>query len=225
MLIVGRVLPEFRPGFEPHLLVDILGGRDVAHPIAALQLIGLGAEDERQRAVGNRLALQFGSQAPLDELFLRRVVFEDRLAVAYPVVEFLEELARRGLRRAVLTRNSRISTQATLARFEIEVHALHTRDDGPVKPNPSGIWRICEKWGFRPNECVMIGDYRFDIEAGRQAGTHTVLFVGGPKHSVLADHQRADFTLTSFAEPAAFWAWVEEKDGKKAEGKRQKAEG
>ena len=135
----------------------------------------------------------------------RAVLFEG-------VVEFFDELARRGLRRAVLTRNSRIATQAALARFKIEAHPIHTRDDGPVKPDPSGIWRICEEWGFHPNECVMIGDYRFDIEAGRQAGTHTVLFVGGPKHSVLAEHERADFTLTSFVEPSAFWAWVEEKD-------------
>jgi HAD superfamily hydrolase (TIGR01509 family) len=143
-------------------------------------------------------------------------------AVLIPgVAEFLDELERRGIRRGVLTRNSRTSTLAVLARFDIEFHAIHTRDDGPVKPNPSGIWRICEKWGFRPSECVMIGDYRFDIESGRQAGTHTALFVGGPKHSVLADHERADFTLANFAEPAAFWAWLEEK----AKGKRQKAEG
>jgi HAD superfamily hydrolase (TIGR01509 family) len=131
-------------------------------------------------------------------------------SVLFPgVVEFLGELERRGLRSAVLTRNSRVSAISTLARFEIEVHAIHTRDDGPAKPDPSGIWRICEEWGIHPGECVMVGDYRFDIEAGRKAGTHTVLFVGGPKYSVLAEHEQADFTLFSYAEPAAFWKWLE----------------
>lgn len=133
-------------------------------------------------------------------------------AVLFPgVVEFFAELDRRGLRRAVLTRNSRKSAEATLARFAIQFHAVHTRDDGPVKPDPAGIWRICEAWGLRPSECVMIGDYRFDIEAGRQAGAHTVLFVGGRKHSVLAEHEQADFTLSSFAQPGDFFDWVDAK--------------
>ena len=134
-------------------------------------------------------------------------------ATLFPgVVEFFHELDRRNIHRAVLTRNSRASALATLARFEIEVHAVHAREDGPVKPDPSGIWRICEKWGLRPDECVMIGDYRFDIEAGRGAGAHTVLFTGGGKHSVLAAHEQANFTLASFSQPAAFWRWLEEKD-------------
>jgi HAD superfamily hydrolase (TIGR01509 family) len=132
-------------------------------------------------------------------------------ATLFPgVVEFLDQLQQRKIRRGVLTRNSRASTLATLARFDIEVHAVHTRDDGPVKPDPSGIWRICEKWGIDPTECLMIGDYRFDIEAGRQAGAHTVLFAGGKKHSVLCGRERADFTLSSFADTTAFWAWLEE---------------
>ena len=141
-------------------------------------------------------------------------------ATLFPgVIEFLDELDLRGIRRGVLTRNSRLSVHATLARFDIEMHAVHAREDGPVKPDPAGIWRICETWGFRPSECVMIGDYRFDIEAGRQAGARTVLFTGGRKHSVLAEQERADFTLSSFAEASAFWRWAE------GERKRMKDEG
>jgi HAD superfamily hydrolase (TIGR01509 family) len=124
------------------------------------------------------------------------------------VREFLDELARREILRAVLTRNSRISARAVLGRFDIDVHALHARDDGPVKPDPAGIWRICEKWGFQPSECVMIGDYRYDIEAGRSAGSHTVLFTGGRKHSVLAEHEQADFTLTGFTDSSPFFSWL-----------------
>jgi HAD superfamily hydrolase (TIGR01509 family) len=144
-------------------------------------------------------------------------------ATLFPgVIEFFHELDRRRIKRAVLTRNSRASALATLARFELEVHAVHAREDGPVKPDPAGIWRICETWGWGPDQCVMIGDYRFDIEAGRKAGAHTVLFTPGRKHSVLADHERADFTLHSFAEAAGFWDWLEGKD--EGEGRRMKDE-
>jgi HAD superfamily hydrolase (TIGR01509 family) len=131
-------------------------------------------------------------------------------ATLYPgVLEFFEELERRTVKRAVLTRNSRTSAVATLARFDIEVHLIHAREDGPVKPDPAGIWRICEHWGLEPRECAMIGDYRFDIEAGRAAGTRTVLFAGGRKHSVLAPGEEADYTLASFADVAGFWRWAE----------------
>jgi HAD superfamily hydrolase (TIGR01509 family) len=141
-------------------------------------------------------------------------------ATLFPgVLEFLDELERRGLLRAVLTRNSRLSAQTTLARFAIDVHVIHARDDGPVKPDPSGIWRICREWGFQPAECVMIGDYRYDIEAGRTAGARTVLFAGGPKPSRLADHEQPDFTLASFERPGDFWVWLE------GVGERQQAKG
>jgi HAD superfamily hydrolase (TIGR01509 family) len=130
-------------------------------------------------------------------------------ATLYPGVrEFLNALGQRELRRAVFTRNSRALTRVTLARLELEFDPIVCREDGPVKPHPGAIWKICESWGFRPNECVMIGDYRFDIEAGRRAGTHTVLFTGSGLHSGLGDDESADHTLQSFAEPAALWDWI-----------------
>jgi HAD superfamily hydrolase (TIGR01509 family) len=130
-------------------------------------------------------------------------------ATLYPGVrEFLNALRQHELRRAVFTRNSRALTRATLARLELEFDPIVCREDGPVKPHPGAIWKICESWGFRPSECVMIGDYRFDIEAGRRAGTHTVLFTGSGLRSGLGDDESADHTLQSFAEPAALWEWI-----------------
>jgi phosphoglycolate phosphatase-like HAD superfamily hydrolase len=58
----------------------------------------------------------------------------------------------------------------------------------------------------------MIGDYRFDIEAGRRAGTHTVLFSGSGQPSGLEETDAADHTLQSFADAGAFWAWMSQID-------------
>jgi phosphoglycolate phosphatase-like HAD superfamily hydrolase len=57
----------------------------------------------------------------------------------------------------------------------------------------------------------MIGDYRFDIEAGRRAGTHTVLYTGGGP-SDLEEHEQPCRTLASFADAAPFWQWCEQID-------------
>ena len=122
-------------------------------------------------------------------------------AVAFPgVPAFLEQLGSRGLMRAVVTRNSRATTLATLARLGLTLDPIVSREDGPVKPDPAAIWKICEAWEVGPSECVMIGDYRFDIEAARRAGAHAVLFTGGGRPSGLADPSLADHVVSSFAE-------------------------
>jgi phosphoglycolate phosphatase len=129
-------------------------------------------------------------------------------ATLFPGVrDFLSALERRGLLRAVVTRNSRALTLATLARLEVDFHPIVCREDAPAKPDPQAIWKVCENWGIEPNQCVMIGDYRFDIEAGRRAGTHTVLFTGSGEHSGLDGDIQADFVLESFAETTGLWSW------------------
>jgi HAD superfamily hydrolase (TIGR01549 family) len=129
-------------------------------------------------------------------------------ATLFPGVrEFLSALDQRGLWRGIVTRNSRGLTLATLERLEVQFHPIVCREDAPAKPDPAAIWRICETWGIEPRQCVMIGDYRFDIEAGHRAGTHTVLFTGSGEHSGLDEDIQADFVLESFAEAAGLWSW------------------
>lgn len=134
----------------------------------------------------------------------------ERATVLPGVREFLHQLAQRGIHRGVLTRNSRASAAATLARLELEIETVVSREDGPVKPDPAGVLAICRRWQLDPHECVMVGDYRFDIEAGRQAGARTVLFTGsGGRHGMLPG-ESADLVLASFAEVELFWHWAAE---------------
>jgi HAD superfamily hydrolase (TIGR01549 family) len=136
----------------------------------------------------------------------------ERATLFAGVADFLQTAADRGLARAVLTRNCRAHARSTLARLALDFDPVMCREDGPVKPDPAAIWKICAAWGFAPSECVMIGDYRFDIEAGQRAGTHTVLFTGGGGPSDIEDCRPPCFVLASFAEPAALWQWLERID-------------
>jgi len=131
-----------------------------------------------------------------------------RATLLVGISEFLAALGQLKVARAVFTRNSRESTRATLARFGLDFDPIICREDGPVKPHPAAIWTICEKWAVHPRQCVVIGDYRFDVEAGRRAGAHTVLFTGSGTCSGLAGQLSADHTLASFAEPAGLWRWL-----------------
>jgi len=132
------------------------------------------------------------------------------------VGRFLGRLAERGLRRAVITRNSRTLTVPLLARLatdgdvRLDFDPVMTRDDGPIKPDPASIWEICRIWGTQSSRVVMLGDYRYDLEAGRRAGAKSVLYLGGRSRDRLPDWaEMADFVLASFLEPDAFFAWLD----------------
>jgi HAD superfamily hydrolase (TIGR01509 family) len=110
-----------------------------------------------------------------------------RRAAAQPgASELLEALAARGALTGILTRNSHANALETLARCGLarffRPEWILGREACDPKPSPDGIRKLLEKWGASSKEAVMVGDYLFDLEAGREAGTLTV-YVGPPKES------------------------------------------
>ncbi|OLF52129.1 HAD family hydrolase [Pseudomonas chlororaphis] len=94
-------------------------------------------------------------------------------------VELVRELAARGYRLGILTRNARELAHVTLEAIGLAdcfaVDDVLGRDEAPPKPHPGGLLKLAAAWGVAPGEMVMVGDYRFDLDCGRAAGTHTVL--------------------------------------------------
>ncbi len=101
-------------------------------------------------------------------------------AVAEPdATALVEALHHRGARLGVLTRNTlelaRITLKAAnLARF-FDDTLLMGRGCAAPKPAPDGVLHLMNTWGADPNDTVMVGDFLFDIQAGRAAGVATVL--------------------------------------------------
>lgn len=94
-------------------------------------------------------------------------------------VELVRELAARDCRLAILTRNARELAHVTLQAIGLAdcfpVEQILGRDEAAPKPSPDGLLQIAQAWGVAPGEMVMVGDYRFDLDCGRAAGTRTVL--------------------------------------------------
>jgi HAD superfamily hydrolase (TIGR01509 family) len=121
-------------------------------------------------------------------------------AVVLPgVCEFLTWLGGLQVRRAVLTRNSRSAAAAALSRCGLVQHfdPIVSRDDAPFKPQPEGVWQICAAWGLPPAEIIVVGDYLYDIEVGRRAGTRTALITHGRDWPFAAE---ADLVFVDYAE-------------------------
>ncbi len=90
----------------------------------------------------------------------------------------LDALAARGARRGILTRNSQAIALDTLraaglARFFETAHVIG-RENARPKPEPDGVQLLLGAWSLAPSEAVVVGDYLFDLRAGRAAGTATI---------------------------------------------------
>jgi HAD superfamily hydrolase (TIGR01549 family) len=132
----------------------------------------------------------------------------ERASVFAGIPEFLSWLETRSIRRAVLTRNSRFAAETVLTRCGLRLDPVVAREDGPPKPDPAGVWRICAAWALPPRDVLTIGDYLFDIEAGRKAGTRTALVTHGRDWPFA---HLADVTFPNFRElPDWQDGWFEE---------------
>lgn len=90
----------------------------------------------------------------------------------------LDVLARRDARRGILTRNSRSNAWRTLRACKLHGHFdepfVLGRDEATPKPSPEGILRLLDAWGARAEDAVMVGDFQYDLLAGRAAGVTTL---------------------------------------------------
>ncbi len=91
------------------------------------------------------------------------------------IAELIESLRESGTKVAILTRNSRRSVDTVLSRHSVSVDFVVTRDDAPPKPSPEPVLGICRALGVLPEESLVVGDFRYDVLAGRAAGASTAL--------------------------------------------------
>jgi len=130
---------------------------------------------------------------------------------AVPIVgaaEFVRLADGLGLHRALWTRNSRGVALATIERLAMPFEVVVARDDAPPKPDPTAVFDLCRRWEISPAEVVVVGDYVFDIEAGRRAGARTVLYTAGAPLETCEGHELADFHLASFEQVDELLRWI-----------------
>jgi len=95
-------------------------------------------------------------------------------------VSTLESLQQRGFNLGILTRNAKDIAEATLtaaglSRFFTKAEIIG-RDSCAPKPDPEGILCLLDHWQGHTSETAIVGDYHFDLGAGRNAAITTVHF-------------------------------------------------
>jgi HAD superfamily hydrolase (TIGR01509 family) len=88
--------------------------------------------------------------------------------------ELLEWLESVGVRVALVTRNSRRSTDTVMRKHALPFDVMVTRDDCVFKPDPAPLRLACERLSVSIADAWMVGDGSHDVQAGLAATMRTV---------------------------------------------------
>ena len=123
-------------------------------------------------------------------------------------------LKDRGIRLGILTRNTLASIRESLKNFrglmEADFSVIITRESaGRPKPHPDGVIGAARSLGVALRDLLVVGDFIFDIAAGKAAGSPTVLVTNGrtaPDSRAAgvtwAGDAKPDYTITDLSELA-----------------------
>jgi HAD superfamily hydrolase (TIGR01509 family) len=120
------------------------------------------------------------------------------------VENLLSILKKRRILLGILTRNRLSSVKRTIENFKgVSIHdftAIITREDFPPKPSPYGVLKAARQMYLTPSELLVVGDFRFDIIAGKNAGAKTVLFTDGKRAVMDEGDPEPDYTIRRIEE-------------------------
>ncbi len=91
-------------------------------------------------------------------------------SVAEGATALLDLLREHGMRTALVTNNTAKNAAELLERFGLRLDAVVTRDTGLHKPSGAPLAAAARRLGVRPEECLVVGDSEYDLEAARDAG-------------------------------------------------------
>ncbi len=90
----------------------------------------------------------------------------------------LQSLQQQGCSIGIVTRNGKEIAKATLKACGLDVFFTDTtiigRECAAPKPEPDGVTLLLKRLDANPADAVMVGDYMFDLMAGRKAGTQSI---------------------------------------------------
>jgi len=104
----------------------------------------------------------------------------------------------------IITRNSHKSVVLALQQFKgikyRDFHAVITREAAPPKPSPEGVFKAAAHMGCLAEELMVVGDFRFDVIAGKKAGAGTILLTNGKESTMAPGDPKPDYLCSHLSE-------------------------
>ncbi len=93
------------------------------------------------------------------------------------IIDAITKIKEKGVKIAVLSNKpdnvTRLVVEDVFGKGFFD-HIQGQTEDVPMKPNPTGFLKICQKYGAAPDEACMVGDTNIDIGTGVNAKTFTI---------------------------------------------------
>ncbi|MEM4472728.1 MAG: HAD family hydrolase [Archaeoglobaceae archaeon] len=125
--------------------------------------------------------------------------------LAFYAKELLDFLRRSGIIHGIVTRNSRRSVEIVANKFGLKFDFIISREDAKPKPSEEPIKIVIERFGVKGDETLVVGDFLFDLLAGKKAGAKTALIVHSKNYSMVEIFKpHADYIFHSLKELAEF---------------------
>ncbi|MFC2165742.1 HAD family hydrolase [Acidobacteriota bacterium] len=114
--------------------------------------------------------------------------------------EFLLYLKERRLKIALVTNNSRINVDFLMDKFDLNFDYVLSRERGLWKPSGAPFLAVLEELNLQRNECCVIGDTRFDIEAAREVQIRKIYILNADKDKFSSNDVKVFSTVRELRE-------------------------
>jgi len=97
------------------------------------------------------------------------------------IKDLLRFLRDKDLKTALVTNNSQKNVQYIIGKFDLFFDLILSREKGLWKPSGAPFLAVIKAFKLKKEECLVIGDTFFDIEAAKDVGIRQVLILNKDK--------------------------------------------
>ncbi|MEK7856489.1 MAG: HAD-IA family hydrolase, partial [Acidobacteriota bacterium] len=162
--------------------------------------VGNGVRPLIQKSVGEEQGPRYQRALKIfKDYYTKHLLDETRLFDG--VVDVLNHFSSK--KKAVFTNKPQYFTEPILEglKFSHYFDAIMGSDAGfPKKPDPTVIHHLLKKFNCPPNQAVLVGDSKVDIETGKNAGILTCGVTYGFRPPEEVKEARPDFVISEFSD-------------------------
>ena len=99
------------------------------------------------------------------------------------------------IKQIIITYNTHKTAELTLKKAKLDsyINEIYGRDDVEIaKPNIKHLEPVIKKYNLKPENCVIVGDYKIDIELGKNFGCKTIGVITNHEINLI---ENADFKI------------------------------
>ncbi|MFW6132110.1 MAG: HAD family hydrolase [Candidatus Aminicenantaceae bacterium] len=100
------------------------------------------------------------------------------------IVELLDFLTEGNVKKALVTNNSKRNVIYLLKKFKLDFDLIISREYGLWKPSGAPFIAVMDMLKVSKEECCVVGDSPFDIEAAMDSGINKIFIVNDKKHKL-----------------------------------------